>query len=137
MIRFEGHLRLLTPPSHVLSQPKPHSCRARVRIGSSGNLKRGNAQHCFGLQRCSTVTVNGIAVAKSEFDIPAAPILLPKGPWKAVEGSVNAPKGFKAQGIHCEVHYTWNVLFTQLHGSNTGMALYSLAHERQVEQLQR
>ena len=43
-------------------------------------------------------TINAIPVAQSEFDIPAAPILLPKGPWKAIEGSVNAPKGFKAQG---------------------------------------
>lgn len=44
-------------------------------------------------------TVSAIPVAQSEFDIPAAPILLPKGPWKAIEGSVNAPKGFKAQGM--------------------------------------
>ncbi|EIE21103.1 putative arginine biosynthesis bifunctional protein argJ 1 [Coccomyxa subellipsoidea C-169] len=31
---------------------------------------------------------------------PAAPILIPEGPWKEVEGSVNAAKGFKAQGMH-------------------------------------
>ena len=43
-------------------------------------------------------TISAVPVAKSEFDIPAAPILIPKGPWKAVDGSVNAPKGFKAQG---------------------------------------
>ncbi|DBA76908.1 TPA: hypothetical protein ACH3X1_009508 [Trebouxia sp. C0004] len=43
--------------------------------------------------------VSAIPVAQSEFDIPAAPITLPKGPWKAIEGSVNAPKGFKAQGM--------------------------------------
>ena len=34
----------------------------------------------------------------SAFDIPPAPILIPEGPWKEVEGSVNAAKGFKAQG---------------------------------------
>ena len=45
-------------------------------------------------------TLSATPVAKSEFDIPAAPILIPKGPWKAVDGSVNAPKGFKAQGQH-------------------------------------
>ena len=32
------------------------------------------------------------------FDIPAAPILIPPGPWKEIDGSVTAPKGFKAQG---------------------------------------
>ena len=32
------------------------------------------------------------------FAIPAAPILIPKGPWKEVDGCVNAPKGFKSQG---------------------------------------
>ena len=36
----------------------------------------------------------------SEFDIPAAPILIPEGPWVEVEGSVNAASGFKAQGKH-------------------------------------
>ena len=35
----------------------------------------------------------------TEFDIPAAPILIPEGPWEEVEGSVNAASGFKAQGI--------------------------------------
>lgn len=33
-----------------------------------------------------------------DFSIPAAPILVPEGPWREVEGSVCAPKGFKAQG---------------------------------------
>ncbi len=32
------------------------------------------------------------------FDIPAAPILIPEGPWKVIEGGVTAPAGFKAQG---------------------------------------
>ncbi len=40
-----------------------------------------------------------IATAKSEFDIPAAPILLPEGPWKEIDGCLCAPKGFKAQGV--------------------------------------
>ncbi len=39
------------------------------------------------------------AAADAAFDIPAAPILIPEGPWKEVEGSVNAAKGFKAQGV--------------------------------------
>lgn len=33
------------------------------------------------------------------FSIPSAPILIPEGPWKEVEGCINAPKGFKSQGI--------------------------------------
>ncbi|KAL5716633.1 hypothetical protein ACHQM5_009770 [Ranunculus cassubicifolius] len=32
--------------------------------------------------------------------IPAAPILLPQGPWKQVEGGVTAAKGFKAVGMY-------------------------------------
>ena len=39
-----------------------------------------------------------MAAPTSAFDIPAAPILIPKGPWKEVNGCVCAPKGFKAQG---------------------------------------
>jgi glutamate N-acetyltransferase/amino-acid N-acetyltransferase len=34
------------------------------------------------------------------FDIPAAPVLIPSGPWKEIEGCVCAPKGFKAQGMY-------------------------------------
>lgn len=33
-----------------------------------------------------------------DFSIPAAPILIPAGPWKEIDGCVCAPKGFKAQG---------------------------------------
>lgn len=36
--------------------------------------------------------------AQGEFAIPAAPILIPSGPWTEIEGSICAPKGFKAQG---------------------------------------
>ncbi|GMH26425.1 hypothetical protein Nepgr_028268 [Nepenthes gracilis] len=32
--------------------------------------------------------------------IPAAPILLPEGPWKQISGGVTAAKGFKAAGIY-------------------------------------
>lgn len=38
------------------------------------------------------------AAAEPAFAIPAAPILIPKGPWKEIDGCVTAPKGFKAQG---------------------------------------
>lgn len=39
------------------------------------------------------------AADEGAFDIPAAPILIPPGPWKEIDGSVTAPKGFKAQGV--------------------------------------
>lgn len=35
---------------------------------------------------------------ETTFSIPAAPILIPKGPWTEVNGCVCAPKGFRAQG---------------------------------------
>ena len=40
------------------------------------------------------------AAADPAFNIPAAPILIPKGPWKEIDGCVTAPKGFKAQGAY-------------------------------------
>lgn len=40
------------------------------------------------------------ATMPGSFDIPAAPILIPEGPWKEVEGCICAPKGFKAQGMY-------------------------------------
>ena len=67
----------------------------------------------------------------SEFDIPAAPILIPEGPWVEVEGSVNAASGFKAQGIytsedeqscHCNVFVIHCTLYSApaLHGTVWG-----------------
>ncbi|KAL6907470.1 hypothetical protein ACP4OV_002509 [Aristida adscensionis] len=40
------------------------------------------------------------AAVPAEGYVPAAPILLPDGPWKQVEGGVTAAKGFKAAGIY-------------------------------------
>ena len=39
-----------------------------------------------------------VSEAAGPFDIPAAPILIPEGPWREIDGCVCAPKGFKAQG---------------------------------------
>ena len=44
------------------------------------------------------VWVRASGVPPGDFTIPAAPILIPEGPWKEIEGCVTAPKGFKAQG---------------------------------------
>jgi glutamate N-acetyltransferase/amino-acid N-acetyltransferase len=40
------------------------------------------------------------SAAPAEGFISAAPILLPEGPWRQVEGGVTAAKGFKAAGIY-------------------------------------
>ncbi|KAA8518871.1 hypothetical protein F0562_016355 [Nyssa sinensis] len=41
------------------------------------------------------------STAKEAFSyIPAAPILLPEGPWKQIPGGVTAAKGFKAAGMY-------------------------------------
>lgn len=45
----------------------------------------------------TTITV--AASLPGSFDIPAAPVLIPQGPWKEINGCVCAPKGFKAQGM--------------------------------------
>ncbi|KAJ6820080.1 arginine biosynthesis bifunctional protein ArgJ, chloroplastic [Iris pallida] len=49
--------------------------------------------------RFSSVTCSsGVDLASS--CIPAAPILLPEGPWKQIPGGVTAAKGFKAAGMY-------------------------------------
>ena len=42
------------------------------------------------------------ALPPGSFDIPAAPnsLLIPKGPWEEIDGSVCAAKGFQAQGMY-------------------------------------
>jgi hypothetical protein len=47
----------------------------------------------------------GAGSDEASFSIPAAPILIPKGPWTEVDGCVCAPRGFRAQGdaaVGCE-----------------------------------
>ncbi|KAK9811287.1 hypothetical protein WJX72_001202 [[Myrmecia] bisecta] len=66
--------------------------------------QRLRASRSGGVHSCShrvqaTPTQASTAAAQSAFDIPAAPILIPEGPWKEVEGCVCAPKGFRAQGM--------------------------------------
>lgn len=41
-----------------------------------------------------------VSTASESFQIPAAPDLIPDGPWKKVEGGVCAAKGFKATGTN-------------------------------------
>jgi len=59
----------------------------------------------------TTATVAAVAAAApdaafdftaAEFELAYAPVkdLLPAGPWKAIEGGICAPKGFKVGGSH-------------------------------------
>lgn len=69
---------------------------------NDGALLQAHLLHCS-LQRTllrHRFLCRAMAAPTSAFDIPAAPILIPKGPWKEVDGCVCAPKGFKAQGEH-------------------------------------
>ena len=50
------------------------------------------------VQRRHAAAAAAAAAPQHAFDIPAAPILIPDGPWREVDGSVCAAKGFKAQG---------------------------------------
>ncbi|CAM0872553.1 unnamed protein product [Alopecurus aequalis] len=52
--------------------------------------------------RMSSPSPSRVVCSASSVDghISAAPILLPDGPWKQVEGGVTAAKGFKAAGIY-------------------------------------
>ncbi|KAK9865988.1 hypothetical protein WJX84_002281 [Apatococcus fuscideae] len=41
-----------------------------------------------------------VQATSTSFDLEPAPILIPDGPWKEIDGCVCAPKGFRAQGMH-------------------------------------
>ena len=56
-------------------------------------MHRACGRHRLAVQANSLASDNEAA-----FRLPAAPVLITPGPWKEVEGSVCAPKGFKAQG---------------------------------------
>ncbi|XP_011094824.1 arginine biosynthesis bifunctional protein ArgJ, chloroplastic isoform X1 [Sesamum indicum] len=57
-----------------------------------------SAQH----SRMNTSRVSAVVSAQQDVSnyIPAAPILLPEGPWHQVPGGVAAAKGFKAAGMY-------------------------------------
>lgn len=91
---------LKTLPHHM---PHHHSyAPSTCSIGTQLDAAQHN-YHTF--TRSQAAPLQAVGTAASEFDIPAAPILLPEGPWKEIDGCVCAPKGFKAQGIlMCTVH---------------------------------
>uniref|UniRef100_A0A7C9CYU7 Arginine biosynthesis bifunctional protein ArgJ, chloroplastic n=2 Tax=Opuntia streptacantha TaxID=393608 RepID=A0A7C9CYU7_OPUST len=47
----------------------------------------------------TVISMSSVATDAATY-IPAAPILLPEGPWQEVTGGVTAAKGFKAAGIY-------------------------------------
>lgn len=70
----------------------PAWCRAGCAAPASrSSLRSRNAPRAVGVAAAASPV-------PGDFSIPAAPILIPEGPWKAVDGCVCAPKGFKAQG---------------------------------------
>ncbi|KAG6491391.1 hypothetical protein ZIOFF_052733 [Zingiber officinale] len=73
----------LVPLNHLLSSPA--ALVHRIRVSEFGGIRT---------RRVS------IPMAVASTYIPAAPILLPEGPWTEIPGGVTAPKGFKAAGIY-------------------------------------
>ncbi|GAV62691.1 LOW QUALITY PROTEIN: ArgJ domain-containing protein [Cephalotus follicularis] len=51
-------------------------------------------------QREFKTHVVSLSTSESPTYIPAAPILLPEGPWKQIPGGVSAAEGFRAAGIY-------------------------------------
>ncbi|KAK9154254.1 hypothetical protein Sjap_001734 [Stephania japonica] len=70
---------------------------------SAPQLKRMNRWSSF---RSSRLDSRVFAVSASSstdqslYSMPAAPILLPEGPWEQIPGGVTAAKGFKAAGMY-------------------------------------
>ena len=89
-----------THPTHTLQR-----VRTRTRTRTMDRRK----EHAGGLQaqqpgirrRGAGLTVNAaatqqqqpVSTADSSFDLPAAPILIPDGPWKEIDGCVLCTEG--------------------------------------------
>ncbi|KAL6780331.1 NAGS1 [Auxenochlorella protothecoides x Auxenochlorella symbiontica] len=92
---------------------RPHSpgcfhaprCSRSIPLQAEHTLGRVLRLHCTTPRRFVTMasaasTEQASAGLPGSFDIPAAPILIPEGPWKVIDGGVTAPAGFKAQGMY-------------------------------------
>ncbi|KAK9790578.1 hypothetical protein WJX73_002871 [Symbiochloris irregularis] len=88
------------------TQPRHCVCSApSVQVPWACALHAAKRERCSVHQRCGrrrlAVQANSLAQDnEAAFRLPAAPVLITPGPWKEVDGSVCAPKGFKAQGMH-------------------------------------
>ncbi|KAI3435752.1 hypothetical protein D9Q98_001810 [Chlorella vulgaris] len=88
-------------------QRQAHSAAASALGGRAARLAgrgavsdRSGGSLQFRRRRSCAAPVCAAATLPGDFSIPAAPILIPEGPWKEIEGCVCAPKGFKAQGMY-------------------------------------
>ncbi|KAL3531843.1 hypothetical protein ACH5RR_005364 [Cinchona calisaya] len=75
----------------------PHS--VSLRFSQINELK---SDGLFGNNRIQfkVMATTSSAVKDASNYIPAAPILLPEGPWQQIPGGVTAAKGFKAAGLY-------------------------------------
>lgn len=55
-------------------------------------------RHPSQLLVAQAAALKAVSTAAESFIIPAAPDLIPEGPWEKVAGGLLAPKGFKATG---------------------------------------
>ncbi|XP_020577716.1 arginine biosynthesis bifunctional protein ArgJ, chloroplastic [Phalaenopsis equestris] len=67
-----------------------HKCGVLQFRSCDGSYQRG--------KRVSSIVC--LDVGTSSIYIPAAPIVIPEGPWKQIPGGVTAAKGFKAAGLY-------------------------------------
>ncbi|GAB4822124.1 hypothetical protein N2152v2_009170 [Parachlorella kessleri] len=84
-------------PCHSKGTQPPVAFRAAFlgRLAAARGQALRRALH----QRRGYTLVTQSAAVPGDFSIPPAPILIPSGPWKEIDGCVCAPKGFKAQGM--------------------------------------
>lgn len=81
-----------------MALPLNHPLSIRVSEIRLAQLWSSHGSHRRRGVRVSTVVRSGVVPASTY--IPAAPILLPEGPWKQIPGGVTAAKGFKAAGMY-------------------------------------
>ncbi|KAL4429620.1 hypothetical protein ABPG77_008669 [Micractinium sp. CCAP 211/92] len=93
-------LRLAGMPAAVERTQSQSAFAAACRpMQLSGRSLATPSRTCRNLGQRKVVRVQAADIP-GDFSIPAAPILIPEGPWKEIEGCVCAPKGFKAQGMY-------------------------------------
>ncbi|KAI0509863.1 hypothetical protein KFK09_010460 [Dendrobium nobile] len=69
----------------------------RISVGVKEKFRSCDGPYQRGKRVSSIVCVD---VGTASICIPAAPIVIPEGPWKQIPGGVTAAKGFKAAGLY-------------------------------------
>lgn len=80
-----------TPQAYVLAPPFCISTSEKPLQ----ELQQWHVPHTRAVQAAATLEEDH---ASTFVRLPAAPVLITPGPWREVDGSVCAPKGFRAQG---------------------------------------